>query len=97
MLTADTDVCPVIARLAELNDRAGRPAAGHPLQALTRAEQDEHHQLLNELVHQHPDESNTALLAEYDKGLSSRSLLDYAAAVLDIARRAVPSQRKDPQ
>lgn len=96
MLTATTGVRLVVARLAELNDRAGRPTHGHPLAALTRAEQDEHHDLLNQLVHRHPDESNRALLAVFDGGaLSSTSLLDYAAAVLDIARRPIPSQRKD--
>ncbi|WP_372672639.1 hypothetical protein [Amycolatopsis kentuckyensis] len=93
MLTATTDVRPVVARLAELNDRAGRPTTGHPLAALTRAEQDEHHDLLNQLVYLHPDESNRALLAEYDRGLSSRSLLDYTAALLHIARRAIPAPR----
>ncbi|RSN38628.1 hypothetical protein DMC64_41925 [Amycolatopsis sp. WAC 04197] len=80
MLTATKS--PDVARLAELNAKAGRPTEGHPLAALTRAEQDEHAHLLTELVHRHFDAAPALLLKRFPA--CPTSLIDYADDLLEL-------------
>ncbi|AIG81319.1 Hypothetical protein AJAP_42760 (plasmid) [Amycolatopsis japonica] len=73
---------PDVARLAELNTKAGRPTEGHPLAALTRAEQDEHHELLDQLVQIYFDEAVVFLLKRFPS--CPTSLIDYANDLLEL-------------